>query len=77
MFISLFLYFPNFTSSIANPDAIWDGMIVKSDYSWEIASGRFGLALLSNVFGYVVSPHHSTIIGLFFVYVLGYIFLLF
>ena len=58
------LYLSNIVRELPNPDAIWNSVLYKADYNWEISLGRYMLCGLAGITGYSVSPSTYTVIGL-------------
>ena len=64
LIIGVILYFPILTQKLANPDAVWNGIIVKEPDGWEISLGRFGLWIYDTIRGYHINPFITTLTSL-------------
>lgn len=64
LIIGVTLYFPILTQRLANPDAVWNGVIVKEPDGWEISLGRFGIWIYDTIRDYHISPFLVTLVSL-------------
>lgn len=66
LLISIFVYADKFINISPNPDAIWNSTIYKTSFEREIGLGRYFIALLQLVRGYVINLIFATILSLIF-----------
>lgn len=69
----VFLYLQTAINLLANPDAIWNGLFYKTEYSGENGLGRWGLRYLAKLKGYTINP---TLVTIFSIFVLSLIVML-
>lgn len=65
--ISIFIYADKIINIFPNPDAIWNSTIYKTSFEWEGGLGRFSIALLQLLRGYVINTTFVTLLALVFV----------
>lgn len=64
--ISVFIYADKFINISPNPDAIWNSTIYKTSFEWEIGLGRYLIALIQLLRGYVINTTLVTLLSLIF-----------
>lgn len=70
-FIGITVYSSMIINELPNPDAIWNGLYYKNDWSWEVSLGRYMLPVFMKIFGYVINPTAFTILCIAIMAVIG------
>ncbi len=63
--IACLFYMKQITDALANPDAIWNGVLYKSDWRWETSLNRFVIKWLQDLKFHVVNTSVASIACLF------------
>lgn len=63
--IGVCLYIRMITQWMANPDCVWEGLVLKKNYAWESALGRFGIEIINKFKGFFQYPAIQTIFNIF------------
>lgn len=65
---TVILYSGYIVGELPNPDAIWNSVLYKSGYRWELQLGRFMIPLFQKVLGSAIS---TSFVTLLFILILG------
>ena len=58
------LYYGFLSGKLANPDALWNGTVFKSSWTWEVSLGRYMLGLYQMMMNDTVNPAFMTFMGI-------------